>query len=56
MLTGPSLLAHGFDLIGLLAESIQKSHINRGMVTEGLYRFMVPRPDKTEILKDHQLA
>lgn len=52
MLTGLSLWARGLDLIGLLAESIQKSHVNRGMVTEGLYRFMVPTPDKTEVLKD----
>lgn len=56
MLTGLPLLARGFDLIGLLSESIQKSHVNRGMFTEGLYRFMVPTPDKTEVLKDRQLV
>lgn len=52
MLTGLSLLARGFDLIGVLAESIQKSHVSRGMVAEGLYRYIVPTPDKTEVQKD----
>lgn len=56
MLTGQSLLAGGFDLTGLLAESIQKSHVNRGMFTEGVYHFMVPIPDKTELFKDCQLV
>lgn len=52
MLTGLSLLARGFDLIGLLAGSIQKSHVSRGTATEGLHCFMVPTADKTEALKD----
>lgn len=56
MLIGLSLLARDFDLIGLLSESIQKSHVNRGMFTEGLYLFMVPTPDKTEVLKGRQLV
>lgn len=56
MLIGLSLLARGFDLIGLRSESIHKSHVNRGMFTEGLHRFMVPTPDKTEVLKDRQLV
>lgn len=55
MLIGLSLLAGGFDLIGLLAESIQKSPVNRGTFTEGLYPFTVPA-DKTQALKDCQLV
>lgn len=56
MLIGLPELAGGFDLIGLLAESFQKSHINRGTFTEGVYHFMGPTPDKTEVLKDLQLV
>ena len=42
--------------IGLLAESIQKSHVNRGMFTERVYHIMVPIPDKTELFKDCRLV